>query len=370
VHSLDVTIPKTNLIAGKKRRFGQHERSPIRIGYVPLIDSAPLLIADALGLFQDAGINVRLERELGWGSIREKLVYGDLDAAHAPAGLLISTLCGLNSRARSVGTDLILNLQGNAITLSKRYWDKGVRDPSSFRQLVRSESPKKHVFAVASHQSTHFHLLRKWLRSIGLHPDQDVRTIVLPPPLVGEQMREGHIDGFCVGEPWNSAAVFSGEGWIVATSQEIAPLHPEKILLASDALRLGRAPEYAALRDALVTASQYCDTPTGRVQTVEILLQRELFALDREVISNSLVGPFQRAGGLPPDSSSFIYFFQNETNRATRDRALWFIDNLYETPGFAPPSARRKECLEAFIDCPKKLSPSRISRSVVVSTRE
>ena len=57
-----------------------------RIGYVPLIDAAPLIVADALGFFARAGVQVSISRELGWGSIREKIVYGELDGAPTPGG--------------------------------------------------------------------------------------------------------------------------------------------------------------------------------------------------------------------------------------------------------------------------------------------
>ena len=147
------------------------QQGVIRIGYVPLIDAAPLLMAEALGLFSDAGLQVKLERELGWGSIREKVVYGELEAAHAPGGLLYSILFGTHSRPCQVSTDLVLSLQGNAITLSRRFWEKGARDARSFRQLLRSEAPRKPAFAVVSAFSSPDYLLRKWLTEAGVNPD-------------------------------------------------------------------------------------------------------------------------------------------------------------------------------------------------------
>lgn len=335
------TVSRTRIISG---------RGVIRIGYVPLIDATPLLIAESLGLFHDMGLKVQLERELGWGSIREKILYGELDAAHAPAGLLFSILCGLQSRPLTVSTDLILNLQGNAITLSKRFWDKGVRDPASLKHLLRSEAPKKPVFAVVSTLSNHIFLLRSWLESVGINPDRDVRIVVLPPPLVGEHMREGHIDGFCVGEPWSSASTFDGEGWIAATSASLAPLHPEKVLLVSEDLRTDRAEEYALLRTAILEACKYCDTPNGRVEIVDYLDSRKLFTVSKAVLANSLIGPFQKGVDQPPEKNAFIFFSKNEANRATRERALWLLDSQATSPGFQLTGEQRRECLKAVHD--------------------
>lgn len=346
------------LISPKRASRVPSTQGVIRIGYVPLIDASPLLIADALGLFHDAGLNIRLERELGWGSIREKIVYGELEAAHAPAGLLFSILCGLNSRPHPVSTDLILNLQGNAITLSRRFWEKGVRDAATLRQLMRSEAPRKPVFAVVSPISNHLHLLRNWLQGAGIDPTHHVKIVVLPPPLVGEHMKDGHIDGFCVGEPWNSASALEGEGWVIATSGDLAPLHPEKILLAGNALRQQRAHEYELLRNALIKACKYCDTPGGRREVVDYLYSRKLFPVTKAVLSNSLVGPFNRGTDQEPDKKTFLYFSKNDANRATHERALWLLDSLSSSPSFTLDGAQRRECLKAVHDVKTQQLPS------------
>ncbi|HEY5792412.1 MAG TPA: CmpA/NrtA family ABC transporter substrate-binding protein [Chthoniobacterales bacterium] len=322
----------------------------LRLGYVPLADAAPLLMAEALGLFQDSGLQVQLNRELGWGSIREKLVYGELDAAHAPAGMLYSILCGTHSPPCEVSTDLVLSLQGNAITLSRRLWEKGVRDGSTLRQLLRSEAPRKPAFAVVSAFSTHPFLLRKWLRDAGVNPDRDIRIVFLPPALVGEHMKAGQIDGFCVGEPWNSAATAAGDGWIVATSATLAPRHPEKVLLASHSLRHQRAEEYARLRQAIVTAAQYCDTPQGREELVGVLDSRRLFPVSREVLANSLLGPLEKGVGQKPEAGPLHYFFKNDTNRATVDRGVWLLDTLADSPSVNLTPPQRRAFLDAFED--------------------
>jgi ABC-type nitrate/sulfonate/bicarbonate transport system substrate-binding protein len=184
-------------------KLGVHQRSlrrrpaTIRIGYVPLIDAAPLIAAEALGFFGEAGLRVSSEEELGWGSVRERIVYGELDAAHAPGGLLFSIFLGIDAPPRPVQTDFVINLERIAITLSSRLWQKGITDGESLRLMICSESPHKPKFGVVSPYSSHVFLLRKWLRRCGIDPEKDVRTTILPPPLVVEHMREGYIDGFC-----------------------------------------------------------------------------------------------------------------------------------------------------------------------------
>jgi NitT/TauT family transport system ATP-binding protein len=341
-----------------------------RIGYVPLLDAAPLIAAEALGFFDRAGLDVRLSRELGWGSVREKIVYGELDGAAAPGGLLFSILLGTHAPACPVSTDLVLNLQGNAITLSRRLWERGVRDSRTFRLTLRSGTPRRITFAVVSPFSSHQFLMREWLRSARLDPDRDVRITVLPPPLVGEHMRQGQIDGFCVGEPWNSAAALDGDGWVVATSADLAPDHPEKVLIMRNDAK-ARSPEASALlRKALVEACRYCDQPENRPVVATLLRERGIFPLPLESIRNGLVGPFHN--GFEPTASRrpFITFYRNHTNRASRDRAAWCLQTVVESKLITLDPKIRQHCLNAFIDLDAPpAAPSRRTRKVSAATK-
>ena len=345
--------PSTRAAVGR----GSPLVATFRIGYVPLVDAAPLLVAEALGLYSRSGVAVSLSAELGWGSIREKLVYGELEAAHAPGPLLFSILLGAHSRACSVTTDLVLSLQGNAITLSRRFWDRGVRDAHTFRLLVRGEAPHKPAFAVVARFSSHHFLLRSWLRSAGLDPERDVRIVVLPPSLVVEHMRERQIDGFCAGEPWNSAAALSGEGWVVATSMALAPKHPEKVLIVRDEIFYRQADDYSALRSAIFEAGRFCDQPENRQAVVDILQRYPGFPVTKQVLMNSLVGPFNTGISDLEGRDPFLIFHRGDANRATRERAQWCLMTITETGALVADARTRKLCLDAFLD---EHDPSRV----------
>jgi ABC-type nitrate/sulfonate/bicarbonate transport system substrate-binding protein len=357
------------LIAMAARR--RPERKPLRrlvgtfrLGYVPLVDAAPLLVAEALDLFVDRGLTVELSAELGWGSIREKLVYGELDGAHAPGPLVFSILLGTDSKACPVSTDFVLSLQGNGITLSRRFWDRGVRDIATFRATVRNEAPHKPTFAVVARFSSHHFLLRKWLRSTGLDPDRDVRIVILPPPLVAEHLKEGQIDGFCAGEPWNSAAALSGNGWVVATSLSLAPQHPEKVLLVRDELVLRQPEAYSLLRTAIAEASRFCDQPDNRRSVADILHEARIFPVATEVLLNSLVGPFHTGVADLGSAEPFLVFPRPGANQATEERASWCLEAVLETGALKADSRTRKLCLDAFLERTVSLSERTTSRSI------
>jgi ABC-type nitrate/sulfonate/bicarbonate transport system substrate-binding protein len=333
-----------------RRTAGRSLVGTFRIGYVPLVDAAPLLVAEALGLYSKRGVAVSLSAELGWGSVREKVVYGELDAAHAPGPLVFSILLGTHSRACAVTTDLVLSLQGNAITLSRRFWDRGVRDAETFRLLIRGEQPRKVVFAVVARFSSHHFLLRHWLRSAGLDLERDVRIVVLPPPLLVEHMREKQIDGFCAGEPWNSAAALAGEGWVIATSSSLAPRHPEKVLLVRNEVIHRQSEGYSALRGAILEAGRFCDQPENRKAVADILHGYQVFPVAKQVLMNSLVGPFNTGFADLEAKDPFVMFHRGDANRATRERAKWCLETVMETGVLVADGRARRLCLDAFLD--------------------
>src|ERR1039457_3547860 len=88
-------------IPGAKTRFmrfaktkikARHKISPSRlnVGFAATIDCAVLVAAQELGLFHKYGLSVKLSREVGWATIREKLLHEELDAAAAHASMLFS----------------------------------------------------------------------------------------------------------------------------------------------------------------------------------------------------------------------------------------------------------------------------------------
>ena len=158
-------------------------RRPLRLGFVALSDCAPIAMAAELGLFAQYGIAVELRREVGWATVRDKIIYGELDAAHAPAGLVVAASCGLGSVRTECLTGLVLNLHGNAITLSQRLWQEGVRDGATLRQRI-AQGGEPPVFGVVHAYSAHRFLLRNWLRAHRLEPERAVRIVVVPPAQV------------------------------------------------------------------------------------------------------------------------------------------------------------------------------------------
>ena len=62
----------------------------LRLGFVPLTDSAPLVVAKERGFFEAEGLKVELSREVSWATIRDKVAVGALDGAHMLAPMVLA----------------------------------------------------------------------------------------------------------------------------------------------------------------------------------------------------------------------------------------------------------------------------------------
>lgn len=227
----------------------------IRLGYVPLSDCAPLIMAQELGLYRKYDLDVVLSREVGWASVRDKVVYGELDAAHALGPLAFTASLGLGATPVDCLTGLVLSLNGNAITLSNELWTRGVRDARSLNdEIARNRGTKTLTFGVVFPFSSHNFVFREWLAAAGIHPDRDVRIVVVPPASMAANLMAGNLDGFCVGEPWNSIAIQAKAGWCAASTSQVAPFHPEKVLLVRRQFSELRHEEHIRLIAALLEA--------------------------------------------------------------------------------------------------------------------
>jgi ABC-type nitrate/sulfonate/bicarbonate transport system substrate-binding protein len=284
-------------------------------------------MAKELGLFRKHGISVELRREVGWATIRDKIIYGELDAAHAPAGLVVAASCGLGCVQVECMTALVLNLNGNAITLSRDLWRKGVRDGQSLRRAV-THGDESLTFGVVHSYSSHSFLLRQWLRTHRIEPDRDVRIVVVPPAQVHANLKAGHLDGYCVGEPWNSLAVLTKSGWCVATSEEIAPRHPEKVLMVRRAFADRSEREHHALIAALLEACAFCARPENRERLMETLAEEQYVGAPIQALRMGMAGTFDYGNGRVEKHSSFHVFSGDDVNDPTPDKAAWVVRNL------------------------------------------
>jgi nitrate/nitrite transport system substrate-binding protein len=207
------------------------EKTEVKIGFIPLTDCAPIVVASEMGFDKKYGIKITPSKEASWAAIRDKTVNGELDAAHVLYGLVYGVQLGIGGQQKDMAVLMTLNHNGQAITLSNQLKEKGVVDGPTLKRLIDNEN-RDYTFAQTFPTGTHAMWLYYWLAAYGINPVKDVKTIVVPPPQMVANMRVGNMDGYCVGEPWNARAIYDKVGYTVATSQDIWVDHPEKVVSA------------------------------------------------------------------------------------------------------------------------------------------
>ncbi|MDF1739237.1 MAG: ABC transporter substrate-binding protein [Verrucomicrobiales bacterium] len=299
-----------------------------RIGFVPLVDCAPLAVAFETGIFRERGLDVELMREPGWATIRDKMAYGELEMAHAPVGVAFALNWGLGVLRHPCATGYLLNSNGDAITISKKLFDEGATNAESFAEnikTVRRESPIR--LGIPHRFSTHHFLLRQWLRPSGIIPGRDISIISLPPSLMASCLASGDIDGYCVGEPFNTIAVREGDGVILAESADLAPMHPEKALIVSDHFDRRNHEVHLEIIRAVAEAAALCETTGGRETALEILSRPHYLGLDPDLIRSSLFAGSQNETS-EFSSEAFHIFSCPEVNRPTAEKANWLVSHM------------------------------------------
>ena len=309
-----------------KQTKGIKSLDRVKVGFVPTMDCATLIAAKELGLFEDYNLDVCLSREVGWATIREKLLHEELDAVAAHSSLLLSICCGIGVVPRPCLTGLILSSRGSAITLSNELWELGARDAATTGEVIRTKKgTRTFVFGIVLEFSTQHYLLRQWLISAGLNPETDVHIIVIPSGLIYENFSKGFLDGYCVAEPWNSAAVKNQTGWIVTTGADVSLMPPEKVLIVLEDFAEQRESVHIRLLAALITASRFCSDLSKRHELAAMLAKPCYFDVPKDHLENALVGPFDTGKGIK-EQNEFIAFDAHRIGAPTQAAGEMVLD--------------------------------------------
>ncbi len=318
----------------------------IRIGFIPLTDCASVVMADKLGLYKQYGLNVEVTKESSWANVRDKLLTGELDAAHCLFGMPFSVYTGVGGTA---GTELkiamILNANGQAITLAKELAQyagyaqiEGV--PAAVEALRAKKEP---TFAMTFPGGTHDMWLRYWLAASGI--DQTtVKIVTIPPPQMVANMKVNAMDGFCVGEPWPGVAVKDDVGYTHIATQDIWKDHPEKALVTNADFAANRRDDLKKVMSAVMEASIWLDKIENRAQAAEIISGQAYVNAPVDVLKDRLVGKYNLGADLGEKifTDDYMLFHKDGfVNYPRKSHAIWFMSQyvrfgyLTDAPDYA-----------------------------------
>jgi two-component system, oxyanion-binding sensor len=315
----------------------------LRIGYIPLTDAAALIIAVDRGFAAKEGLTVELVREVSWSNMRDKLNIGLFDAAHLLAPLAIASNLGIGHVKVSLCAPFMLGLNGNAITVSRSLYDVltlaadgDLGDPKvSAKALARVAAERRRrgaeplAFGMTFPFSTHNYQLRFWMAAGGIHPDEDVRLVVLPPPYMVESLGNRHVDGFCVGAPWNSVAVDLGIGRILHFGSDIFACAPEKVLAIHAAWPEEHADVLPRLLRALDGAVRFIADPHNLDEATSLIAAPHRLDVPTELIRGTLEGQLRLArGGVPRTAHNYILIGRDGAARPDPIHAAWLYSQM------------------------------------------
>jgi nitrate/nitrite transport system substrate-binding protein len=318
------------------------EKPEVRIGFIPLTDCASVVMASELGFDRKYGLKITPAREASWAAVRDKLVAGDLDAAHVLYGLMYGVQLGIGGTPRDMAVLMTLNANGQGISTARSLTAHGVVDGPSLAQLVKRRE-REFVFAQTYPTGTHAMWLYYWLAANGINPLRDVTMIVIPPPQMVANMRAGNIDGCCVGEPWNARAVYDEVGFTVATSQEVWRDHPEKVLGTTREF-VERYPNTArAMIMAVLDASRWIDASAdNRRRMAETIAAPRYVDVPVELILDRILGHYQNGLGRTwTDPAPMKFYAEGAVNFPYLSDGMWFLTQfkrwglLTEHPDYA-----------------------------------
>jgi nitrate/nitrite transport system substrate-binding protein len=302
------------------------EKKEVRIGFIPLTDCSSVVMAAVQKFDEKYGIKIIPSKEASWASVRDKLVNGELDAAHVLYGLVYGVHLGIGGPKKDMSVLMSLNNNGQAITLSKALHGKGVSDGASLAKLV-AKKEKDYTFAQTFPTGTHAMWLYYWLAAHGIDPFKDVKNIVVPPPQMVANMRVGNMDGFCVGEPWNNRAIIDGIGFTATTTQDIWTDHPEKVL-GTTAEWVSKNPNTArAMTAAILEAGRWIDSSIGNKQkTADTVAQKSYVNTDSDVIVARMLGRYDNGiGKIWDDKNAMKFYNDGAANFPYLSDGMWFL---------------------------------------------
>lgn len=321
----------------------------MKIGFIPLVDCAPLVVAKEVGFFAKEGLDVKLGKVQNWLQLLDRLQRGEVDGAHMLATLPVLAAAGAAGIEEPICTAWVLSSSANAITLSNRLCRAGVANGRNLSDWLEANPDETIRFGIVMERSTQELTLREWLQQGALEVGERISLIVCPPQEMARRLREGVIDGFCSGEPWNQRATSSKLGGIVALGDQVMGDHPEKVLAVRRRWHDEHADEHKALLKAVAAASIWLEDPANLDDATRIVSDKYYVNTQAHLLRSDLERKVQAGWNKTLQSDGFLRFTGVNVPAPSRftpllERLVWW--------GHLPSSALdcdlERICLESY----------------------
>ena len=313
---------------------------PVDLGFIPLVDAAPLIVADRMGFADEERLKLQLHRARNWSMLRDWLSMGHVDAAQMLSVMPIAGRLGLGGAPVEFEAPMVLSLCGQAVaitpSLAQELRDAGLQidfaDALAARKALQIARPEGVQIAVPFPFSMQAELLHLWLDGA-----VDLTTRTIPPPQMPDAIGSGEIEAFCVGEPWGSDAVERGAAELLLPGTAIWSAAPEKVLATRRGWIESNPDLGGALMRAVWRACRWLALPESRVTASEMLAREDALGIEPEVIERALSGRLLLSQtGDTVDSPGFLSFHDGTANFPWRSQAAWIGWQLGARMGLDP----------------------------------
>lgn len=313
----------------------------IPVAFMPLVDAAPLIIAQEMGFAESEGIVLDLIAAPSWSSIRDMLAFGRVDAAQMLSPQPVAMAMGLGGAATQISAVSVLSVNGNVIGVGKRLEERlrktgftfDFSDPLVAADALAQIRGEPIVFGVPFPFSMHVELLRYWAHASALSPEGvSIRTV--PPPLMARALANGDVDAFCVGEPWGSVAVEQGAGALLLPGTSIWSFAPEKVLGVRTDWAETEPDLLGRLMRAVWKASRWLADPIVRAAASDLLSRKAYLDVSPELIDRALWGHLTLSDqGEQRQVDQFLEFHQGAASFPWRSQVKWIAQQLLQSVG-------------------------------------
>ncbi len=332
------------------------ETTKVKLGYIPIVEAAPLIIAKEKGFFAKHGMTgIELSKQASWGAARDNVEIGSggggIDGGQWQMPMPYYISMGKITKGNKpipMYVLLQLNTQGNGISVSDKH--KGqkislkVSDAKAYFDKLKAGGSRFKA-AYTFPQANQDFWIRYWLAAGGINPDTDVELLTVPSAQTVANMKTGTMDAFSTGDPWPYRIVIDKIGFLAALTAEIWKNHPEEYL-AIRADWVDKNPKATkAILKAIMEAQQWCDNFGNRKELAEICAGREYFNVPINVLEGPLLGKYDKGDGKKLDDKTMApYYWKDQRGSVSypyRSHDLWFLTESVRW-GFLPPDTLDK----------------------------
>jgi bicarbonate transport system substrate-binding protein len=326
------------------------ETTKVKLGYVPIVEAAPLIIAQEKGFFAKYGMtDVDLAKQASWGSMRDNTEIGSAGGGvdggqyQMPMPHLITEGVITKGNQKIPMYNLVqLITQGNGIALANKHKGQGLgtkidTGKSVFDKLNSAKTPFTAAQTFPAVNQDFW--IRYWLAASGINPDTDIKLLTVPAAQTVANMKTGTMDAFSTGDPWPYRIVTDKIGFLATLTAEMWKNHPEEYLaLRADWVDKNPKATKAILK-GVMEAQQWLDNFDNRKEAAQILAGRNYFNLPAQVLIDPFMGKYDMGDGrVIDDKKMAAYYWKDEKGSVSypyKSHDLWFITESVRW-GFLP----------------------------------